>query len=378
MQASNKSLTLAIWGALGAVAAYPLGEFFFIAQRAMHGSLGTLLTTILGTTLWTTILAIGCTTALIMGQNRYLRRPLIDFQSALTGILGGAVSGAISGCLAEGFFQWAQHVGNQNLFLVLLARLLAWTMFGCLIGLGMSFVIPNFGRLPGAASGAVGGGIGAIAFIVAGVLAAGVMLAIGGADAAAGVGDSLGRCIGMVILGFALGFAIGLAEEATRTAWLQVTYGQSRESVRISLGDQPVCVGSDNRRCAVWAQGARAVALKFRYVDGNVICDDIAAEKTCFVPPGHQLQVGHVTVLVCAGATASPRGNPASDSTPSPPPQPSPSPPPPPAGRAISQPIRPQIARPMANTSGMRNVPSRLSSTKPPPPPPPPPPPRRT
>ena len=375
MQVSNKSLALAIWGALGAFAAYPLSEFVFIVQRGMLGSLGPLLTTIVGTTLWTTILAIGCTMALIMGQNRYLRRPLIDSQSALTGIVGGAVSGAISGGLAEGFFQLAQHTGDRNLFLLLVARLLAWTMFGCLIGLGMSFVIPNFGRLPGAASGAVGGGIGAIAFIVAGVLAAGVMLAIGGAEAAASVGDSMGRCIGMVILGFALGFAIGLAEEATRTAWLQVTYGQSRESVRISLGDQPVCVGSDSRRCAVWAQGARAVALKFRYVDGNVNCDDIAAEKTYSVQPGHQQQVGHVTVLVCAGAAATTGGSSAGGATP-PPPQPAPPPPPSPAGRVMPQPVHPQTARPMVNSSGMRNGPIPSSSTKPPPPPPPPP--RRT
>lgn len=375
MDVSNKSLALAMWGALGAFAAYLPGEFLFIVQRELLGSLGSLLTTILGTTLWTTIIAIGCTMALIMGQNRYLRRPLIDSQSALTGIVGGAVSGAISGCLAEGFFQLAQHIGDRNIFLVLVARLLAWAMFGCLIGLGMSFVIPNFGRLAGAASGAVGGGIGAIAFIVAGVLAAGVMLAIGGNEAAAGVGDSLGRCIGMVILGFALGFAIGLAEEATRTAWLQVTYGQSRESVRISLGDQPVCVGSDSRRCAVWSQGARAVALKFRYVDGNVICDDIAAEKTYSVQPGHQQQVGHVTILVCAGA-ASPAGSgSAGGATPSPP-QPTPPPPPPPAGRGMPQPVRPQPARPMVNGSGMRNGPKPSSSTKPPPPPPPPP--RRT
>jgi MFS family permease len=377
MDVSSKSLALGIWGALGALAVYPLAEFVFVVQGAMLASLGPLPTTILVTTLWTTILAIGCTMALIMGQNRYLRRPLLDSQSALTGIVGGAISGAASGCLAEGFFQYAQYVGQQNPLLVLVARLFAWAMFGCLIGLGMSFVIPNFGRFPGAVSGAVGGGIGAIAFIVAGVLAAGVILAIGGADAAAGIGDSLGRCIGTVILGFTLGFAIGLAEEATRTAWLQVTYGQSRESVRISLGDQPVCVGSDSRRCAVWAQGARAVALKFRYVDGNVMCDDIAAEKTSVVPPGHQQQVGHVTILVGTGGTSSPGRDPAGTSTPAPPPQPAPPPPPPPAGRVMPQSARAQTGRPMVNRSGMRNAPFQSSTAKPPPPPSPPPP-RRT
>lgn len=378
MNVSSKSLALAIWGALGAFAAYPLGELVFTAQLAMLGSLGPLMTMILGTTLWTSTLAIGCAVALIMGQNRYLRRPLIDSQSALTGICGGALSGAISGCLAEGFFQTAQHVGNQNFVLVLIARLFAWAMFGCLIGIGMSFVIPNFGRLPAAVSGAVGGGIGAIAFIVAGVLAAGLALTIAGADAAAGVGDSLGRCIGMVILGFALGFAIGLAEEATRTAWLKVTYGQSRESFSISLGDQPVCVGSDSRRCVVWAQGARAVALKFRYVDGSVICDDIEAERSYRVDPGHQQQVGHVTVLVCVGVKESLGGNPAGASVRSPVPQPTP--PPPPAGRGMPQTARTHSVPPVVNTSGMRQGQTQTSATKRPPrspPPPPPSPPRR-
>lgn len=374
MGVSQKSLGLAIWGAIGAFAAYPLGELLSIAHPAMRSSLGPLVATILGTTLWTTILAIGCTMALIMGQNRYLRRPLMDSQSALTGIVGGAISGAASGCLAEAFFQFAQYVGNQNVLFVLVARLLAWAMFGCLIGLGMSFVIPNFGRLPGAASGAVGGSLGGIAFIVAGVLVAGVILALGGADAAIGVGDSLGRCIGTVILGFAIGFAIGLAEEVTRTAWLQVTYGQSRETVRISLGDQPVCVGSDSRRCAVWAQGARAVALKFRYVDGNVICDDIAAEKTYSVHSGHQQQVGNVSILVCAGALAPASSSVAGGATPRPP---QPAPPPPPAGRVMPQPVRPQAVTQLGNIPGTRSGPIQSTSNKPPPPPPPPPP-RRT
>lgn len=376
MELSTKSLALATWGALGAFAAYPVGELLFIAQGSLTGSLAPLLTTILGTTLWTSIIAIGCTMALIIGQNRYLRRPLIDPESALTGLVGGTVSGAVSGCLAEGFFQTAQHAGSQNLFLVLVARLLAWAMFGCLIGFGMSFVIPNFGRLPGAASGAAGGLIGAVAFIVAGILAAGVMMALGGAEAAATVGDALGRCIGIIILGFALGFSIGHAEEATRTAWLQVTYGQSRESVRVSLGDQPVCVGSDSRRCVVWAQGARAVALKFRYIDGNVLCDDIAAEKTYVAQTGHQQQVGSVSVLVCAGTATTIEGKQTGSSTHSLPRQPAPPPPAPPAGRAMPPPMRPHIARAAMTTSNMRNGTTHASTTRPPPPPPPPPPPR--
>lgn len=374
MGISNKSVTLAIWGALGAFCSYPVGEFLYAAKFTTLGALAPLLAIIFGTTLWTTVLAIGCTMALIMGQNQYLRRRLIDSHSALAGIGGGAITGAVSGFLAESFFQIAHHAGDQNAVLVLVARLLAWAMFGCLIGLGMSFVIPNFGRLPGAISGAVGGGIGAIAFIVAGMLVAGVMLAIGGANAAAGVGDSLGRCIGMVILGFALGFAIGLAEEATRTAWLQVTYGSSRESVRISLGSQSVCVGSDSRRCAVWAKDARAVALKFRHVNGNVICDDIAAEKTFTVPPGYHLQVGRVSVLVCAGATASSGDSAVNGAPPALPPQPVPPPPPLPAGRIMRQSARPQSPRPNLNASGLQSglTPARATVPVPPPPPPPP------
>jgi hypothetical protein len=110
-------------------------------------------------------LAVGCFTALVIGQNRYLRRPLLDPREAGVALGGGAVSGAIAGLLAEVFFQAAVSVGNGNVVFLETARILAWGIFGGLTGLGMSFVIPNLGHSRGLLAGLAGGAVGALGFI---------------------------------------------------------------------------------------------------------------------------------------------------------------------------------------------------------------------
>lgn len=355
---STKSLLMARWSAIGALAAYLPGEVFFVAMAEADSRQGLVLFV---TSTWTAILAVACSTSLVIGQNRYLRRPIIDPRQAGIAIGGGLFSGAIAGFLAEAVFQAAVAVGRGNLLFVEASRIVAWGIFGSLTGVGMSFVIPNLGQARGALAGLIGGAVGGIGFILGGVF----------------LDDSIGRLVGMTILGGALGFAIGLVEEAARVAWLEVGHGRSRETVRVSLGAEPVAVGSNSQRCAVWAQGARPIALRFRYRDGNVLCDDIATERTTVVEPGSEFEVGNVRLVVRVGAGQVGAGvaSKTPTSTPPPPPSRGPTPPPPPPPRVATPsrpapPIRPQASRPPGTPPASRPVSGR-------PPPPPPPPPRR-
>jgi hypothetical protein len=170
----------------------------------------------------------------------------------------------------------------------------------------------------------------------------------------------------MTAVGFVLGYVIGLVEEAARTAWLQVSYGQSRETVRVSLGPELVCVGSNSQRCAIWAQGARSIALRFRYVDGQVICDDMSTERTMVVESGFQQQVGNVSVLVCVGSVPVGAGTGAAGH---PTPRPPAPPMPPPGGRAPPPPPPPGARA--APHSAHSSVPAGGRPAPPPPPPPP-------
>jgi hypothetical protein len=173
----------------------------------------------------------------------------------------------------------------------------------------------------------------------------------------------------MTILGAALGFAIGLIEEVARSAWLEVRHGRSGETVKVSLGPELVCVGSNSQRCAIWAQGARPIAYRFRYIERKIVCDDMGQERTIVIDPGFEIEVGNVRLVARVGGTQS---GPQTPSTaghgpavrPIPPPPPTPIPPP---ARMAKAPRR--VAPPAASAA--------RGGHSPPPPPPPQPPSRR-
>jgi hypothetical protein len=348
--AGGKPMTLAVAGVLGALVAFIPGELLNEAIGSGSGE-ASLAQLILLTSVWMLIYAIGYSIAMVIGQNRYLRRPLIDQKEAGIAAAGGALAGLVSGGLAQAFFSVAVYLtiasGAGSLLLIEIARIAAWAIFGALIGLGMSFFIPNLGRLHGFIGGAVGGAVGAIGFILAKAVA----------------GDLFGRLIGMGIVGAALGFAIGLVEQAFRAAWLQVSFGNAGEGRMVSLGNEPVCIGSDARRCAVWTPGGPAMSMRFRFAEGKVTCDDVVAERSAVVPPGFQQQIGSVRVIVCVGASgAATGGAPPAMAVMVPPPPPPPSRPKSPPPAAVSPP----------RGAGPQSPPAATRKMPPPPPPPPP------
>ena len=348
----NKPLTLALYGCAGAAAAYVPGE----AVHAAFSTPSSLIDVLLNSAVWIGILGIGCGTALVMGQNRYLRRPWLDGREATISIGGGFGSGFISGAAAQFFYSLAQRFSGGSPLLVEGSRVLAWGMFGSLVGLGMSLFIPNLGRVRGLTGGSASGAVGGVGFILGGLLG----------------GDLLGRLLGMTVVGFVLGYAIGLVEEATRTFWLQVSYGSSGERLRVSLGPEVVCVGGNSQRCAIWVQGARGIAARFRLTDGQVIFDDMTTEHTMVVEPGFQQQIGNVHLTVCGGLASL---NPAARSVAAAKPIVAVPPPPPPPPTIIdsSRPKQASEVRSLASQPGPPvGAATRRRDTLPPPPPPPP------
>jgi Ca-activated chloride channel family protein len=111
---------------------------------------------------WTGWLALGTAIALIVGQNRTLRRRLLTRREGLVGGGGGFLAGFTGG--AVGQFAFLPTVYLPALSLV--ARLTGWTLLGTLVGGGMSLFVPNLPRDKALMAGAIGGILGAIGFLL--------------------------------------------------------------------------------------------------------------------------------------------------------------------------------------------------------------------
>ncbi len=239
---------------------------------------------------WTALLASGLTAALVIGQNLHTGRKWSAGGLPIAAA-GAAAAGALSGAVGQGllflFAMVSQSLGGVGFFV-------GWLLLGTLLGLGVSFFIPNLDRKKAALAGLVGGGLGATAFLIASLAA-----------------DWVGQVTAAAVLGFAIGLMVALVEVAFRRAWLEVRFGGG-EQITVNLGPEPVKVG-DDRGCTVWARGAPAVALRYWIRDGRVVCDDKAlGGSEQLVGDGDQRQAGPVTVTVRTGTggfspAASPR-----------------------------------------------------------------------
>jgi hypothetical protein len=226
---------------------------------------------------WTALLASGLTAALVAGQNRYLGRPWNAGGLPLAAA-GAAGAGALSGAVGQALlFVFAfVSLGGLGFFA-------GWLLLGALLGMGVSYFIPNLDRKKATFAGLAGGGLAALAFLIASLVA-----------------DWLGRVVGSAILGLLIGLMVALVEVAFRRAWLEVQLGGG-EKITVNLGPEPVKVG-DDRGCTIWARGAAAVALRYWLRDGRVVCHDLSAGGEQPVGDGDRRQAGPVTVIVRTGA----------------------------------------------------------------------------
>jgi hypothetical protein len=235
--------------------------------------------------LWTALLAVGLALALVMGQNRFLARPLLSGRQALLVAAGGLAAGLVAGGLGQALFALLAGAGivPQVGFAV------GWLLLGGLLGRGVGSFIPNLDGRRAALAGAAGGLLGAGTFIL--------VTGVGG--------DTAGRFCGAALLGLCIGLMVALVEAMSRSAWLEVQYGP-REVGLVNLGPEPVSIGGSARDCTVFAREAAPVALRYWFKNGKVLCEDVATGAVSEAPIGQPRPVGAVTVTVRTAAQAAP------------------------------------------------------------------------
>lgn len=312
-------------------------------------------TEIQGVATWTIFITLGVSLALILAQNWYSKRPLINPIEITTGVLGGIVAGFVAGIAGQLLFvPFADTPGLEPI-----GRILGWAILGALVGRGMAFYIPNLDSIKSLMGGAVAGALAAVGFLLASLI----------------VENFAGRLLGAAILGFILGILIALVELACREAWLEVHQGP--EIFKVNLGAQAVAIGS-GRQCAIYVPGERTTVCSFNLVDGKVDRYDAASEEKLQVGNNHEEKIGRLRVVVKTSNSATT----SSTNTPAPSPPPAPPPPPRPSGGA-KVPIQENKAATRTSGSIRVSIPAKKQPEMPgrgmpPPPPPPPPPPARS
>ena len=237
------------------------------------------------TAVWTMLVAAGLSTALVVVQSLYLgRSPFAGGRLPLV-LAGAAAAGLVSGAVGQSLQYLCLAAGLPGV----LGYVLGWLILGGLLGLGLSFFIPNLARLSAVVAGLLGGFIGVLAFLLG-----------------SQVHEAVGRLFGACILGGCIGAMVALVEAAFRKAWLEVKLGP-RETITVNLGPEPVKIGSDAKNCTVWAKGAAPVALRYFVRNGQVVCHDVPTNTETIVNAGDTRGVGSLELTVKTGKGDAPK-----------------------------------------------------------------------
>jgi hypothetical protein len=145
----ERPLTFGAWGALGGAIASLVRSLMITFQPSSPDSL-TL--SILDTAIAFGLLGACVGLAIFLGYFRYFKRGLRVVESLKSGALIGLAAGCLGGVIAEVLFRAFEGSGPLHVAV--------WGITGGLIGIGLSFRIPNLDLWTGLAGGAVGGVIG--------------------------------------------------------------------------------------------------------------------------------------------------------------------------------------------------------------------------
>jgi hypothetical protein len=261
-----------VWGAGGGLVGAVLCEILDIG-----GGRGTFVELMVKVGFWFGIIGALIAGAILLGHLIYAARSFsatLVSSNILRLALGagfGFISGFIAGAVAQGLYT---GIGPTEVL-----RTICWGTAGGLLGIALSFRIPNLTAFRGFAGGFAGGIVGGIVFIG---------ISLGGSQA-------FGRLFGIAIIGFAIGLMIMLADALFRKAWIEVRYGP-RETRTLTLGPEPLRVGSDAGHCAIYVKDVPAIACSYRFEGGRVICDDKMNNRTGPVAFGVPMAIGRLTV----------------------------------------------------------------------------------
>jgi hypothetical protein len=290
-------------------------------QSFSRSSSGRLL---LATGIWTAAFTGVICLMIVASQYYHLRQEWLPVADGARSISGGLAAGFVGGAVGQ---LPLLFLADAQLAVIQFSQFLGWTILGALAGLGMSLFIPNLRFDKGLLGGTAGGAIGGLGYLATVAVVQGT-----------GGGDLPGRVLGAGLVGCFIGLLVALTELVFRQAWLEVHYG-ARESRSVTLGVEPVSLGSDARRCTVYAPGAPQVAFTYWFRDGKVMRSAVATGQTEEVPMGSRHAVGAVQVSVHGGRAGG--AAPASGPVTKPPPPPPPPRPPAPVVRKPPPPPRP-------------------------------------
>jgi Ca-activated chloride channel family protein len=174
---------------------------------------------------WTAFLAMGISLALIMGQNRYMRLPLLTANKGIITTFGSLAAGMIAGATGQILFLPLSSIA----VLEIIGRIAGWVIVGALVGGGTKFFVPNLKLKNALLGGTVGGGIGASGFLLTASI----------------FGDVLGRLSGASIIGFFIGLMIAWIEQKQLESqpYLLVNWTATEQTTYL-LGTKPILIGS--------------------------------------------------------------------------------------------------------------------------------------
>lgn len=242
---------------------------------------------------WGAILATCLSFALVMGQNKLMRRRLIDDRGALRLLVGGLIAGFVSGGISQYLFSVAAQLlaagDSTPPWLLSVGQILGWMALGGLLAAGLAFFIPNLSKTKGAVAGIAGGLIGGIAFLFA----------------LRNFGDLAARLVGSALLGIAIGSIVAIVERMAREAALVVHWDENERTV-INLGADPVILGSSPEAHlylpAEKGFPSQAAIVTFR--DGVVEMENLMSETRHELHHGNKLEIGGLMVEIQTDAKA--------------------------------------------------------------------------
>ena len=174
---------------------------------------------------WTAFLAMGISLALIMGQNRYMRLPLLTVRKGIISTFGSLAAGMIAGAIGQIVFLPLSSIAG----LEITGYIVAWVILGALVGGGTRFFVPNLKLKNALLGGTVGGGIGGSGFLITASI----------------FGDVLGRLSGTSMIGFFIGLMIAWIEQKQLESqpYLSVNWTATEQTTYL-LGTKPILIGS--------------------------------------------------------------------------------------------------------------------------------------
>lgn len=174
---------------------------------------------------WTAFLAMGISLALIMGQNRYMRLPLLTVRKGIISTFGSLAAGMIAGAIGQIVFLPLSSIAG----LEITGYIVAWVILGALVGGGTRFFVPNLKLKNALLGGTVGGGIGGSGFLITASI----------------FGDVLGRLSGTSMIGFSIGLMIAWIEQKQLESqpYLLVNWTATEQTTYL-LGTKPILIGS--------------------------------------------------------------------------------------------------------------------------------------